>query len=108
MGEKETATNTLGEIKNLLKKFSGEVIMTREELEKEEEYKPGAFDEHVDLHDGQLKLALNEYLALSLALIFESRKCKEEANENINPQVILKNTVVLYIGAASGAQRGLH
>lgn len=102
MGEKETATNTLGEIKNLLKKFSGEVIMTREELKKEEEYKPGAFDKHVDLHDGQLKLALNEYLALSLALIFEKNKLPDT-----DSNIILQHTVVLYIGAASGAESHL-
>lgn len=103
MEEKETATNTLGKIKKLLKEFSGEVIMTREELEKEEDYVAGAFDEHVDLHDGQLKLALNEYLALSLALIFE----KNKLSKKIDPNIILQNTVVLYIGAASGAESHL-
>ena len=105
------ANMTIAEIEHMLELYTKETIMTREQLQKaqlpQKTYKAGAFDQQKDLHDGQLKLALCEYLTLALALLYEKQKLETSGVESADAQMILKNTVVLYIGAAGGTESHL-
>jgi len=102
--------DSVAEIQLLLQQYSKDIKMTRDQLTgtTTEKYRAGAFDQDIDLHDGQLKLALNEYLALSLAMLYELEKFDKtpkdlRPSDMFGPKDILKRTVVLYIGAAGGA-----
>jgi len=66
-------------------------------------YKPGAHDGHARTHNGQMKLLVNEAHTVACQLMRYRQR-----NKDVGAIDLLKNTVVLCLGAASGNARQSH